>query len=620
MGTEVPEPDTQTLARAFAYLQASEETAGTFRVRREGDATPDYLAAAPIVAEHVRAGETVARVIGTTSLRDTLWDVEDEIDRAARANATPDGVATPPEGAAASAWVLSIPTRVSAPTRIPLLHTLQLAALHDGVAVRYEGKLAIMTPTQMQLEGRYESALFPYMPYVGGGTDLVEIASALAEELGLARPEPEPETQPESEAQPESESQAPPPPPRLSRLLDQGASVRIVRFATYSAPPSLHASRHAPPPAITPASLRQAAGESADFLLRHQRFDGLYAYEVSAQSGARSVIGYNPARHAGVTYFLAQAGRQLGLPRATAGAHRGLDFAQRWIRECGSPESLCLVAGDELQFGATALLAVALYELRSTRDTPQLRTLHRGLLNFLVAQQRPDGEMQHGFDLERGEPIDIQLMYYSGEAALALVRGAAMEGDALYQDSARRLVRHLGLMPRDFVGHAYLMGEDHWTCIAYGELRQLLEEEIPATGEYCLDWAAYSRGLQFEGEQTLWDAHGSYGFLPLLRPRLTAAGSRTEAFAAIALAPENREDEALRAQVERGAQALIRHQFHLEGAQTRSAGHLMHDAEELVGGIPGAPGELMVRNDFVQHAGSAYLRALTYLEARSEPD
>lgn len=274
----------------------------------------------------------------------------------------------------------------------------------------------------------------------------------------------------------------------------------------------------------------------------------------------------------------------------------------------------CVVMNGRAEFGATALLAVALYDLRMTRDSEDLRALHRALLDFLVQQQRPDGEMMHEFDLTTNQPVDVQRMYYSGEAALALVRGAAIEQDERYIDAAVRLVRLLGEAPRQYVGHAYLMGEDHWTCIAYGDLRSLLERDVPAAREYCHDWAAYSRGMQFRRGETLWDVEGIYGLVPFFRPPLTAAASRTEAFAALGLtAPE---DEAVRGQVIRGVQVMMANQFHLGDEHTPgSPVYMMRNPARMVGGITGAVGKLLVRNDYVQHAGSAYLRTMSMLEA-----
>ena len=85
---------------------------------------------------------------------------------------------------------------------------------------------------------------------------------------------------------------------------------------------------------------------------------------------------------------------------------------------------------------------------------------------------------------------------------------------------------------------------------------------------------------------------------------MTPVASRTEAFISthsIANA-YGITDSALTRQVERGLAMLLRYQW------SPGPVHLLADEAAAHGGLPGSPTELLVRNDFVQHAGSAMIR------------
>ncbi|MCA9534224.1 MAG: terpene cyclase/mutase family protein [Myxococcales bacterium] len=556
VGHAVEPPSDATMQAAFAAVRGTGEL-------------PEHVAAGPVVVELVRHGRVRAQHIGTESLRETLASARERF----------FGL-LPSEGA----WVISVPTRRSRPSPLPWLSLLQLAPLHDGVLVRRAGALAIETPTTLQLIGAHVAVPFAPMPVFQFGTDLEAIVARLQQAPALA-----PAGAPNAAAQGSPE-----------------VEVELLRFRTYTDPPYRDASRRRPLPDASEERVRAAIHDSVDFILRHQRFDGVFAYQVDAARGLTTNAGYDFTRHAGVAYFLAQAGHELGLSRATEGAQRGVSYLLEMLQPCGPAGARCIVTENGPEFGATALLAVALYDLRSAADTPELAALHHDLLAFIVQQQRPDGELMHGYDLLRQEPIDVQLMYFSGEGALALVRGAALTGDAQLRDAAQRLLRYLAVDSRRALGEPYLFEEEHWTCIAYGEYRTLLRAELPAVGDFCQRWAAFSRRVQYQPGETVWDVTGAYGLGPIIPAQITGTASRTEAFAALA-GGEEPSDPALVRQVERGVQALLQHQF-LPGPT-----HLMSRPDAMRGGMTGAPGDLVVRNDYVQHAGSAYIR---YLAAR----
>ena len=99
---------------------------------------------------------------------------------------------------------------------------------------------------------------------------------------------------------------------------------------------------------------------------------------------------------------------------------------------------------------------------------------------------------------------------------------------------------------------------------------------------------------------------------PLFLPNLTPVGSRTEAFVATYQLLEARgEDTTLaRAHVTRSLGALLRYRF------APGPVEVLSDPPTSRGAVPGNPSRLGVRNDYVQHAGSAWLRYVEAIEAR----
>src|SRR6185369_745813 len=145
-------------------------------------------------------------------------------------------------------------------------------------------------------------------------------------------------------------------------------------------------------------------------------------------------------------------------------------------------------------------------------------------------------------------------------------------------------------------------GEEHWTCSAAAALRE--SQDTRAALDFCLRWAEWNRRLQYAPNETPWDVAGAYGAGNVVLPRLTPVASRSEAFVSTyELAARNGvRDDALRPQIEAGLGALLRWQW--DPGPT----WLFADPDDARGGIPGSPADLTVRDDYLQHAGSAMVR------------
>jgi hypothetical protein len=258
--------------------------------------------------------------------------------------------------------------------------------------------------------------------------------------------------------------------------------------------------------------------------------------------------------------------------------------------------------GGHVELGSTALTAAAAAEYLRGGDDPMVRELLENLVAHIRDMQRDDGELMHIYDLSANEPVDVQLLYYSGEGALALLMAHEVLENEADLEAARRLMTHLTGAGWSFLGSRYYFGEEHWTCIAAGAASDRIDS--PEALDFCRRWAEFNRAVQYGEGETPWDIAGSYGVGPLLVPRLTPVASRSEAFISTYVAARRRgiDDSALRRQIEAGLGMLLAHRW------APGPTHLLANPVAARGGIPATPVDLTVRNDFVQHACSAMIR------------
>ena len=458
---------------------------------------------------------------------------------------------------------------------VPYVENLGVVARHEGLRVSYEGRDAWLTPEEMLGQGIYDDGHPTPLPDLSFGVHTERLVDRLARELGA----------------------------ELGDVLDRGS---VTRFRASSLTPSDWPKDRE----VTATSLRDAARAGAQFLLRHQAPDGRFTYVYSGRTGRSKPEAYNMPRHAGSAYFLAQIGRIASMPEAREGARRALEWVRRQhMARCGGPDRWCVAMYGQVDMGSSALTALAAAEYLAGGDDPQIRELLEGLCAFMRSMQREDGELMHEYDQRADRPVDVQYLYYSGEAAFALLRAHAVAGDERNLEVAEKLMGHLTGAGWNFLGSRYYYGEEHWTCIAANEASDRME--LPDALDFCERWAAFNREVQLADGETPWETRGAYSVGPLVVPRLTPVASRTEAFiSTYEMAVRAGHDTAeLRAQVDAGLAMLLRWSW------SPGPTHLLADPEGAHGGIPGSPVELEVRNDYVQHACSAMIRWAEILEA-----
>jgi hypothetical protein len=442
----------------------------------------------------------------------------------------------------------------------------------DGVSATFEGRTEYITPDDLLARQAYDKQI--ELPSIGlsAGLDLPVMWALLSERLGAS-------------------------------VHDLVERARIRRIRVVRSIPGGPPERRVTAGALTDQDAVEAAIDAGRFLARGVDADGRFRYLVDAPTN-RTLPGYDLPRHAGATYYLAQVAGQCGDSQLGLAALR----AAGWMREhamvaCGAAR--CVGSGRVVDVGSTALAVLAYVEIARTKLDPAFAALVPALAEFLRAQQRADGDFMHEYDRDAERPIDVQLLYYTGEASLALSRAHGLLGDPRDLEAASRALGYLVGPGWSFFGSRYYYGEEHWTCQAMDDMW----DRAPnlAALDFCLRWHAFGRRLQYAADDTPYDAEGAYGFGPLVVPHLTPAASRSEAAVATLEAARKAGVGAgvlapLEAQIRKSLAMLIRHQFR-PGPR-----HLFADPAAVEGAIPASEVDWELRIDFAQHAGDALLR------------
>lgn len=460
--------------------------------------------------------------------------------------------------------------------------TFGLVPARDGVYAELGDKTAWVTADDLIAAEAYDHAGAFLDPSLGIGTHYATVLHLLATQLGVMPAE-----------------------------VERSARVKRVRFERRTAgePES---------PRITIESLdrervRLAIRDAAQFLARSVDDSGRFRYILDAVTG-KVLTGYSWPRHAGATYFLAQAAALLDdatirFACLRAAAHMRDDM----MHDCG--ENKCIADEDEADVGSSALGLLAFTEIVRTGADPSYRRASMELARFLRSQQRPDGELMHIYDRRAKKPVDVQLLYFTGEAALALARAHAELGNPEDLTAATRALARLSGDGWSFFGSRYYFTEEHWTCQAVAELWDRAPD--PRALAFCLRWHEYQRRLQYDGGDSPFDAAGAFGFGPFVTPRVTPASSRGEAAGAALYVMKRDPNAATTDPVEHARtvalldEELGRALAFVMRAQLRPGPrHLFAHAAEVNGGIPGSAVDLQLRIDYVQHAGSMMIRWL----------
>jgi hypothetical protein len=458
----------------------------------------------------------------------------------------------------------------------PLIFGASFVPGRDGVKVNFRGRVAYATVDDLLALKAYDHALVIGPIRLQLGVDPDVVWDALAKELGVSKEE----------------------------LVENGAFRRIA--LRHRLPPE-------PAPKPTRDALRDAALAAGRYLAGAVKPDGTYRYEVNAVDD-HDHEGYNWPRHAGATWYLAESALYTEDPAMLDAMQRAARrLAEGAVVDCGPHR--CIAEGDRADLGSSALGLLALSEIVEGQRMLELTPVIRDLAAFIRSQQRPDGEFMHFYDRQKQKPLDVQVLYYTGEASFALGRAARITHDPRDVEAASRALTRLVTTPFWYVGSHYYFGAEHWTCHALDELWERAPNR-KALG-FCLEWQEAVRRTAVWGREASPEYDGATSAGPFVPPALVGTATRMEAAVAtlrvarLAGVPAA-EVARLRAAVEDGLAFLMHFEFNPGPVQ------VMKNPGFMRGGFPNTPTDLDVRIDYPQHAGTALIGYLKQLEQRGE--
>jgi len=488
---------------------------------------------------------------------------------------------------------------------LDILPTLAVHAGIDGVGVTLNGRThALLLPDEL-VRARLVSAKHPFkrIPELKVGLDLARLDKRLARWAGV----------PDGAfAHAEREYWR----FRTDAFVEQPLDKR-------PAPP-LALYRGLPPrPELTAANLRAAAIAGGRYLVAHLAANGRYIYEDDLTSGVgtdpEKAHPYSIPRHAGTTYFLAQLYRITHEAFLREPIERAFAHLKDLVLAGGcagtTPEGAtfeCVVdRGQQVaSLGSTALAVVALAEYRLATDDPRYDELSGRLAEWILFMQKDNGDFCHHYNIPRKERDEkTQLLYFTGEAALAMVLMHEITGDERYLRSAERALDYLVGWYDFFVG-GFIYGQEHWTCIASEAAWPALKHD--RYREFCDGYAKFLRMQQVTAgdfpDQP--DVTGAYNVSPFVLPNNTPSGSQSEAMISAYLlgVHHGKPNPAIRAQVLRAMHYVLGQQIREESAWD------VAPAAHGIGAIPGSPIDRKVRIDYVQHVCSAMIRTSELIE------
>ncbi len=496
--------------------------------------------------------------------------------------------------------------------RIPDSRFLRVFALvpgMDGLGARVGDRDVLLGADEMMDDRLLNARPLPFAPEIRAGLDFQRSEALLAQRAALPAGGFAAARRGYFRFRAESMVERPAP--------DREAAAALGRVAV-----PLPLVRGLPPgPPVTRETLLAGARAGGDYLVAHLDANGRFVYEADLATGERTDPWRGPyslPRHAGTTYYLAQLYRATRDPALRAAVESALAHLAMLVQtgRChgttasGAGFSCVADRGHGASYlGSTALAVVAFAEFRLATGDTRFDDLHRHLAEHLLDMQRPDGSFVHVYEIAAQERLPQRLLYFDGEAALALARSYEVFADPRMVPAVEKALDH-SIAFYDFFAGRFFVGEEHWTCIAaeaaWPELRH------PRYLEFCRDYGAFLRRQQvatgdFPAQP---DLAGAYMVTPFVIPNNTPVGSRTETMiSAWQLSVHHgAPDEDIRRQALAAAGYLLRQQIRADNDWwVREPGAL--------GGMPGSPVDRSVRIDYVQHTCSAMLRAIEMIPA-----
>lgn len=369
--------------------------------------------------------------------------------------------------------------------------------------------------------------------------------------------------------------------------------------------------------AVSPGSLLAACEAAGDYLLRSQKPDGTFHYLYDAARDAVVESDYEPGRHAGAAWSLAQLYGATGRRRFRDAAARAIEWLLPQLRSRG--EMAWLEQEGEGRLDVSALALIALLEFRSAAATRRHDDALRSLGRFLAFMQRPDGFFHTHYDPGRHEasiPAGEVPLFAPGEAFFALVRLQRALPDPAWERAAARAAEFMTTQ-RDAWYHEHdlrMIHPDSWTMQAL-DAWHAQGRASRAQADYCLFLAHAVLEEQETPATARWLDHVGAPRTSVDAPNSAVAAGRAEGLlAAWRLAGRlGAAQDDYRQAITLSARFQLAHQY---GAANS---YLLPNPARARGGFHASYLDHTIRIDYVQHNIAALLGAARVLLEAGSP-
>jgi hypothetical protein len=354
------------------------------------------------------------------------------------------------------------------------------------------------------------------------------------------------------------------------------------------------------PPEATTEGLLSAVRRGAEYLARVTDDQGRYVYMYHPVED-RDDPSYGWLRHAGTTYALLEAYGEFGTSRYLDTAERALGYLERHLAaDARSQGKYVLDTSDEEQqkVGGAGLVLLALAEHAAvTGDRAKLETM-RSLARFIISRQYDDGHFRSNEDLgqELGKKLKKEVIYYTGEATLALLRLYGIDPQPAYLEAAHKAADWV-IEVRDAYVSEDNQEHDHWMSYACNDLYRATRGEAYEAHAFKIARAIRSKQHGVTGASAPDWVGTFYG------GETTPGATRVEAYDAdIALSRfAGKPDAWLVDAAKEVAVSMLGQQFSDEND------YWLPNPTKAAGGVRESLFVEDVRIDYVQHAMSAWL-------------
>ncbi len=238
-------------------------------------------------------------------------------------------------------------------------------------------------------------------------------------------------------------------------------------------------------PKVQKEELSQAIQWATEYIQGATHEDGKFVYLRNLNLDVEPKSKYNILRHAGAMYALGMAETRRPDPRNRTVLKRSAEFLLSCCLDDTNSETSSMKgiwsdpqiegAGKsgklrEAKLGGTGLGLVGLLSAEKFSNGFVKMEVARGLGEFLLFMQEPDGSFASKFDKVKGKNTQWHSLYYPGEAALGLIRLYEFDPNSRWFEGALKALDHLA-QKRE--GRGMKVESDHWALIATAELLKI---------------------------------------------------------------------------------------------------------------------------------------------------